>query len=163
MPNFGSIWLISLQQIEYEINHALHSNELSENYTLIPTTIFIALHSCLFVQIYAERQDLHKGSKAKCKTNKSVRQSAKQTREGKYAEYFNIGKIPNTNKAVRQNGRIYQLEVYQYMFSNRIDILSKSILTKIAISAVFYRYLFNKSILKKTTLCIKTSSKRDTH
>ena len=102
-------------------------------------------------------------AKAKCKTNKSVRQSAKQTREGKYAEYCNIGKIPNTNKAVRQNGRIYQLEVYQYMFSNRIDILSKSILTKIAISAVFYRYLFNKSILKKTTLCIKTSSKRDTH
>ena len=38
---FGSILPISLQQIEYEKNHAVHSNELAKSYTMKPMTIYI--------------------------------------------------------------------------------------------------------------------------
>ena len=41
VPKSCSILPISLQQIEYEKNYAVLSNELGESYTLIPTTIFI--------------------------------------------------------------------------------------------------------------------------
>ena len=38
---FGSILPISIQQIEYEKNHAVHSNELAKSYTMKPMTIYI--------------------------------------------------------------------------------------------------------------------------
>ena len=38
---FGSILPISLQQIEYEKLHAVHSNELAKSYTMTPISIFI--------------------------------------------------------------------------------------------------------------------------
>ena len=38
---FGSILPISLLQIVYEKNHAVHSNGLIEGFTLIPMTIYI--------------------------------------------------------------------------------------------------------------------------
>ena len=38
---FGSILPISLQQIEYEKIHAVHSNELAKSYTMKPISIFI--------------------------------------------------------------------------------------------------------------------------
>ena len=38
---FGSILPISLQQIEYEKNYAVHSNELAKSYTMKPMTIYI--------------------------------------------------------------------------------------------------------------------------
>ena len=41
MPIFDSILPISLQPIASEKTHEVHSNELTEGYTLIPMTIFI--------------------------------------------------------------------------------------------------------------------------
>ena len=38
---FGSILPISLQQIEYEKNYVVHSNELAKSYTMKPMTIYI--------------------------------------------------------------------------------------------------------------------------
>ena len=38
---FGSILPISLQQIEYEKNYAVHSHELAKSYTMKPMTIYI--------------------------------------------------------------------------------------------------------------------------
>ena len=38
---FGSILPISLQQIEYEKIHAVHSNELAMSYTMKPMTVYI--------------------------------------------------------------------------------------------------------------------------
>ena len=38
---FGSILPISLQQIEYEKLHAVHSNELVKSYTMKPMTIYM--------------------------------------------------------------------------------------------------------------------------
>ena len=67
IPIFGSISSISLQQIEYEKNHAVHSNELGESYTLIPMSIFID-------QFWKNRPRIFQDS------NKAVRQNAIQTR-----------------------------------------------------------------------------------
>ena len=94
-PIFANILPISLQQIAFEKNHAMQSNELAKGYTLIPVSDqfhrqILAGNAYIEIPLFLKYEGAFsqyslvcalfhtQGSKTNCKSNKSLMQKLKQ-------------------------------------------------------------------------------------